>query len=163
MTAPNAGRPHMPGYGIAGPDGGSGLLPWSWAEERLVASKNYWVATVWPDGRPHVMPVWGAWYAGGFTFSSGGHSRKVRNLAGNPHCTVATENPHQPVVIEGTATLLTQRSDLEAFVEATTGKYDMAYELEFLAANATVRVTPNWAFALDDAEFTTTPTRWRFD
>ena len=46
----------MPGYGIVGPDEGRGLLPWSWAEERLIASHDYWVATVWPDGRPHVMP-----------------------------------------------------------------------------------------------------------
>ncbi len=25
----------MPGYGIVGPDAGSGLLPWSWAEAQL--------------------------------------------------------------------------------------------------------------------------------
>ena len=22
---------------------------------------NYWVSTTRPDGRPHVMPVWGVW------------------------------------------------------------------------------------------------------
>jgi hypothetical protein len=43
---PVASRPHMPGYGLLGPDQGSGLLPWSWAEERLSASHDYWVATV---------------------------------------------------------------------------------------------------------------------
>ena len=42
-------RPHMPGYGTLGPDQGTGLLPWSWAEERLVRSHDYWVATTWPD------------------------------------------------------------------------------------------------------------------
>ena len=56
MSEPNARRPYMPGYGIVGPGEGRGLLPWSWAEERLIASHDYWVATVWPDGRPHVMP-----------------------------------------------------------------------------------------------------------
>ena len=35
--------PHMPGYGIAGPD--AGLLPWSWAEERLCDAWRYWVVT----------------------------------------------------------------------------------------------------------------------
>ena len=25
----------MPGYGVVGPEEGSGLLPWSWAQERL--------------------------------------------------------------------------------------------------------------------------------
>lgn len=35
MLAPRASRPHMPDYGIKGPDERRGLLPWSWAEERL--------------------------------------------------------------------------------------------------------------------------------
>ena len=32
---PRADRPLMPGDGIAGPEGGTGLLPWRWAEEKL--------------------------------------------------------------------------------------------------------------------------------
>jgi hypothetical protein len=36
---PRASRPYMPGYGIQGPDEGSGLLPWSWAEQRLTESR----------------------------------------------------------------------------------------------------------------------------
>jgi len=47
----------MPGYGVREPSAGTGLLSWQWAVERLVASPNYWVATVWPNGQPHVMPV----------------------------------------------------------------------------------------------------------
>src|ERR1035438_8821519 len=61
MEIPQVSRPYMPGYGIAGPEEGSGLLHWSWAAERLTAARNYWVTSVWPDGRPHVMPVWGMW------------------------------------------------------------------------------------------------------
>ena len=75
MSDPRAGRPYMPGYGIVGPDEGRGLLPWSWAEERLIASHDYWVATVWPDGRPHVMPVWGIWHDESVWFSSSAHGR----------------------------------------------------------------------------------------
>jgi hypothetical protein len=71
MPAPNASRPHMPDYGILGPHEGSGLLPWSWAEERMTASRNYWVTSLWPDGRPHSMPVWGAWEDEALWFSSG--------------------------------------------------------------------------------------------
>ena len=41
----------MPEYGIEpSPDG---MLPWSWAAERLARSRNYWVATTRPNGRPH--------------------------------------------------------------------------------------------------------------
>ena len=71
MPEPPASRPHMPGYGIAGPTEGRGLLPWSWAEERLTRSHDYWVATVRADGRPHLMPVWGAWDGGALWFSIG--------------------------------------------------------------------------------------------
>ena len=45
---PTASRPYMPGYGVQGPDAGTGLLPWAWAVERLTASHDYWVATVRP-------------------------------------------------------------------------------------------------------------------
>ena len=61
MSSPPADRPVMPGYGILPADQGSGLLSWAEAERRLTASHDYWVATVRPDGRPHVMPVWGVW------------------------------------------------------------------------------------------------------
>ena len=57
MTQPKASRPHMPGYGILDANSGKGLLPWSWATERLAKARNYWVATTRPDGNPHAMPV----------------------------------------------------------------------------------------------------------
>ncbi|WP_236700301.1 pyridoxamine 5'-phosphate oxidase family protein [Allosalinactinospora lopnorensis] len=76
MTEPRASRPFMPGYGIQSPHEGSGLLPWSWAEERLRTSHDYWVCTVWPDGRPHTMPVWAVWDAQELWFCSGRRSRK---------------------------------------------------------------------------------------
>lgn len=75
---PQASRPHMPGYGIVGPNEGSGLLPWSWAERKLAESRNFWVVTLWPDGRPHAMPVWGVWDTDEevFWFTSSARSRK---------------------------------------------------------------------------------------
>ena len=61
---PRASRPDMPGYGILAAEAGRGLLPWSWAAERLAKARTYWLATTRPDGRPHAMPVWGVWLAG---------------------------------------------------------------------------------------------------
>src|SRR2546429_288525 len=66
VTGPVSSRPYMPGY-LAADTGG--ILDWSWAEERLLASHCHLVATTWPDGRPHVSPVWGAWVEGGLWFS----------------------------------------------------------------------------------------------
>src|ERR1700720_4522180 len=91
MSEPKASRPHMPGYGILDADKGKGLLPWTWAVERLSKARNYWVATTRPDGNPHAMPVWGVWIDDAFHFSTGTQSRKARNLVHNPNCVVGCE------------------------------------------------------------------------
>ncbi len=152
----------MPGYGVVGPEEGSGLLPWSWAEERLIASRNYWVATVWPDGRPHAMPVWGVWDAREFWFSSSRRARKVRNLLANPRCVVSTEDALNPVVVEGVAEIVTHVARLRHVLALVNEKYKTEYTMELMdpSTNATVRVRPRWAFGLREGDFTGSPTRW---
>jgi nitroimidazol reductase NimA-like FMN-containing flavoprotein (pyridoxamine 5'-phosphate oxidase superfamily) len=154
----------MPGYGVVGPDEGSGLLAWSWAEERLLASRNYWVASAWPDGRPHVMPVWGVWHAGALWFSSSRRARKTRNLTADPRCAVATENAVEPVVVEGAAALVTDMEAIAAMLALVNAKYGTDIELSFYdpAVNATFRVQPRRVFALTEEDFTGSPTRWDF-
>lgn len=159
-----ASRPYMPGYGTLDAGRGSGLLPWSWARERLARSHDYWVATVRPDGRPHVMPVWGVWLDEALWFSSSGGSRKARNLAANPQCAITTDNASEPVVIEGAAILVRERSAIAGFVAATNQKYETDYSIDFFRApsNACYRVPPVWAFGLTETDFTGSPTRWTF-
>jgi PPOX class probable F420-dependent enzyme len=161
---PVADRPLMPGYGILPADQGSGLLPWSEAERRLTTSHDYWCATVCPDGRPHVMPVWGVWDGGRLWFSSGLRSRKARNLAADPRCTLTTENARDPVVLEGRAERVTDPGRIAAFVDAVNGKYDAGMTADFQdpAVNGTFAVTPVRVFALSGADFPGSPTRWRF-
>lgn len=165
MMDARADRPYMPGYGVGGPDEGSGLLPWSWAEARLVAAHDYWVVSVWPDGRPHAMPVWGMWDRGALWFTSSRRSRKVRNLGADPRCVVTTDDAADPVVLEGRAEIVTAAGDLGRVVGLMNDKYATAYTVDFLdpAVNATVRVRPHWAFGLVHDDFTGSPTRWRPD
>jgi PPOX class probable F420-dependent enzyme len=155
----------MPGYGIKGPDEGSGLLPWSWAAERLEASRNYWVATVWPDGRPHTMPVWGVWDGEALWFSSGLRSRKTRNLVTDARCVVTTEDANEPVVVEGSAAIVADRDAIVRFVDLMNAKYEAGMTVDFLdpAVNATIRVRPLWAFGIAHDDFTGSPTRWLLD
>jgi PPOX class probable F420-dependent enzyme len=164
MTGPTPSRPYMPGYGIVGPDQGSGLLPWSWAEERLAAARNYWIATVRPDGRPHVMPVWAVWHEASLWFSSSLGSRKIRNLRANPYCAATTEDAADPVVLEGTAEVVTDLDRIATFLARSNAKYEVDYGIDFLdpAVNATVRIRPHWAFALKHDDFSGSPTRWAF-
>ncbi|HZT64608.1 MAG TPA: pyridoxamine 5'-phosphate oxidase family protein [Acidimicrobiales bacterium] len=159
---PAASRPYMPGYGIVAADEGRGLLPWSWAEDRLVASHDYWLATVTPDGRPHVMPVWGVWDEQAAWFSSSGTSRKSRNLAANPRAVITTDNPLEPVVVEGDVERVGEQDVIAAFAARVNTKYRTDYSVDFFVDNACFRLTPSWVFALDEADFTGTPTRWTF-
>ena len=66
-------------------------------------SHIYWIATVRPDSRPHVMPVWGVWLDEVFYFSSGRQSKKIRNLATNAHCVVSVQDGTDCVIVEGEA------------------------------------------------------------
>jgi pyridoxamine 5'-phosphate oxidase-like protein len=162
MTAPEpeAARPFMPGYGTK--EEATGMLPWSWAEERLTTSHDYWVATVWPDGRPHVTPVWGAWLDGALWFSCSPGSRKTRNLTANPNCTVTTDNALEPVILNGVAALVPARRAVEAFAAAVATKYEQDYSVEFFAANSLFRAEPATVVALTEADFSGSPTRWTF-
>jgi general stress protein 26 len=155
----------MPGYGIQGPGEGSGLLPWSWAAERLGASRNYWVNTLWPDGRPHAMPVWGVWDREAFWFSSSLRSRKARNIAADPRCVVTTEDAAEPVVLEGSAAITTDSELITRFTELMNAKYEAGMTVEFLdpAVNATIHVRPRWGFGIAHDDFTGSPTRWEFE
>jgi nitroimidazol reductase NimA-like FMN-containing flavoprotein (pyridoxamine 5'-phosphate oxidase superfamily) len=157
-------RPHMPGYGTKPASEGTGLLPWSWAAERLTKSHDYWIATVWPDGRPHVMPVWGVWRGDSLWFSSGLRSRKAKNLAADERCVATTDNALEPVVVEGRATPIREPGELRSFTDAVNAKYDAGLSLEFFDpdVNGTFRLRPTWVFALTEDDFEGSPTRWTF-
>jgi nitroimidazol reductase NimA-like FMN-containing flavoprotein (pyridoxamine 5'-phosphate oxidase superfamily) len=164
MTEPVATRPYMPGYGTLPAAEGSGLLPWSWAEERLIRSHDFWLATVTPQGAPHLMPVWAVWQDGGLWFSSGNGSRKARNLSGEPRCTLSTDNPVEPVVVAGRARRVTDPSDLAGMLAAENAKYGTDYGLDMVdpASNSVYSLRPEWVFALDSTDFTGSPTRFTF-
>ena len=152
----------MPSYGVLSPGEGTGLLPWSWAEERLRSSHDYWLATVWPAGRPHVMPVWGVWMAGALAFSTSPSSRKARNLTARADVVVTTENPRQPVVLEGAAELVTDEGAVVEFAALSNAKYETDYPIDFYLDNLVYRAIPARVIGLDDDDFTGSPTRWVF-
>ena len=112
---PKASRPQAPGYGF--PESTKGLLPWSWAEQRLKKSHNYWITTVKPDGSPHIMVVWGLWQDGRLLFSTGSKSRKARNLASNPNCVICTEKADEAVIVEGIAEIADVSTDGKGMAE----------------------------------------------
>jgi hypothetical protein len=150
----------MPGYGIA--PAGDGLLPWSWAARRLEQARSYWVATVRPDGSPHLAAVWGVWLDDSFSFSTGGRSRKARNLAANPGCVVTPEHAGEAVVVEGVAGRTTDPAILATLLAAYRQKYGSAFPEP--AGNPVFTIRPRVVFGIieHDPEFTATATRWVF-
>ena len=95
---PRTTRPIMPdGYGV--PDQDDGILPWSWAVERLARARLYWFSTVRADGRPHAMPAWAVWLDGGLYFDGSPETLRLRNLAARPDLVVQVQDVGEEVVI----------------------------------------------------------------
>ena len=164
MPEPAADRPVMPGYGVQPATEGSGLIAWTEAERRLTVAHDYWCATVRPDGAPHVMPVWAVWLDRRLWFSSGLRSRKARNLAADPRCTLTTDDARNPVVLDGVVARIVEPEPIGAFVAAVNAKYDAGVTADFQdpAVNGTFAVTPRRVIAVSDGDFTGSPTRWTF-
>jgi hypothetical protein len=161
---PEASRIATPGYGF--PKGTKGLLPWSWAEQRLKKSHSYWITTVKPDGSPHTMVVWGLWQDGRFLFSTGSESRKARNLARNKNCVVCTEQAQEALIVEGVAKIAdiaSRRKFLPAYERKY--KFDMSSMKEgILSMNEPVfAVGPRVVFGLWEKYFQSESTRWKFE
>jgi hypothetical protein len=158
MGQPITDRPVMPGYGIDTDD--TGLLPWSWARQRLTDAHNYWLATTSTAGVPHLAAVWAVWYDGALWFSTGGRSRKAADLAARPECCLAPEHATESVVLTGTARRVS--GDLDAPGQAYAAKYGSDFPDP--AGNPVYRVAPRTVVAVIEGEpaFTTSATRWRF-
>ena len=161
MPEPKASRPIMPGYGLSGASEGEGLLPWSWAVERLAGARNYWLSTVRPDGRPHSMPLWGVWFDDAFWFNTGSQSRKAQNLAASGHCVIATEGAEECAIAEGEAKRVEDAGEFERFVSVYKDKYSWSLAE---SKDPTFVVRPSVVFGFIEAaeHFTKSATRWSF-
>ncbi len=157
---PNPSRPCLPtGYGIA--TGDEGMLPWRHVTEQMAQARNYWVATTRPDGRPHVVPVWGLWLDERFYFSTDAASRKGRNLAASPELVVHLESGDDVVILEGIAEIVTDAPFLARFADAYDAKYQV--RLDFTdPAYRVYRLRLRVAWAWQEKDFPQTATRWRF-
>jgi hypothetical protein len=165
-----------------------GTTPWSLALERLAnpePGRTSWLATVRPDGRPHLMPIIAFWIEDAFHFVVGEGTRKGRNLAADGRCVIATGSstlPSLDVVVEGHAEPLDDEAAVRRIAEVLKGN---GWPLEASGVNvdgpnaptagpppySIYRMVPSKAFGLpgmlgmeqfDQSELPK-PTRWEFD
>jgi hypothetical protein len=165
MIEPKRSRPHWPDALQNPSDPTVGLKLWSWALERLEKSHNYWISTTRPDGRPHLMLIWGIWWQDAFWFSTGPRTRKAKNIAADPHCVLGTEKADEAVILEGIVEEIKDRSIWKQLAQIYNNKYGGDVEPLLLSSGGSVfRLKPQVAFAQDEhaENFTESVTRWRF-
>jgi hypothetical protein len=100
---------------------GDAELPWSRPHDVLSAGSSgpditHFLGTLHPDGRPHAAGVGAIWLDGDLYFTSNPDTRKARNLAANPACTISARLDGIDLVLEGSATRTTDPSTLEKAV-----------------------------------------------
>ena len=170
MAAPFVDRPRMQSYGVpADPDG---LLPWSWARDRLERSRNFGLCTVTPQGHPHSLPVWAVWLddRSEFFFSCATDSRKAINLASNPHVVLSNDDLVEVISVEGIARPVTG-PETQGPIAAYVAKYAPLAEgttpeelAGFVRCNSMFLVRAERAFGIIERpeEFSQRATRWRW-
>ena len=96
---------------------GSEPIPWTRAREALAGSRGpgaaFFLGTVGPDALPHAAGIGAVWADGTLWFVTGPRTRKARNLAANPACTISCRLPGIDVVLEGRAERAVDVSTIE--------------------------------------------------
>ena len=165
----------------------SPLLDWSAIDARLRAGLSQapgtggpsrhtcWLATINPDGSPHVTGVGALWADGCFWFETGQDTRKGKNLARDPRCTLSVAAQEFDLVVAGEAAVVTDPAvlaDLAArwAAEGWPARVDdtgLALTAEFSAPSAgrppwhVYRISPRMATAVGTVD-PGGATRWRF-
>ena len=100
---------------------GDAPLPWSRAQEALeksnTADVTWFLGAVDPDGTPHAAGVGALWLDDELYFTSGSETRKSRDLAANPGCTVSVRLEGIDLVFEGRAIRETDPATLRRAAE----------------------------------------------
>jgi hypothetical protein len=109
---------------------GDGLPPVDWASVVTMLdngsrpapdahnARTTWLSTVNEDGSPHVTAVGALWLDGSFWFQSGSRTRKSRNVARDPRCSIAVSIRDADVVADGEAVRETDPATLQRLASA---------------------------------------------
>jgi PPOX class probable F420-dependent enzyme len=118
--------------------------------ERLRAEEILWLASVRPDGRPHLVPVWFLWEGESILLFSKPENQKIRNLRQNPAVSVSLDGTNQGdevTLLEGTAAMIDD-SEVTTALPAYASKYaaslaEMGWTAETMAKeySQAIRIT----------------------
>lgn len=107
--------------------------PWPEVAAELASAEMFWLSTVRRDGRPHVAPLPAMWDDGRLHFCTGAGEQKAKNIEANTHCVVTTgTNAFRSgldVVVEGTASRVTDHATLQRLAAMWKDKLDWVFEV----------------------------------
>jgi len=112
------------------------------AVPRLQKEANIWLATVRPDGRPHLVPIWFVWHDNKIWMCTPESSQKVRNLHDNSSATVALEDGGSPVIMEGATIVRPVDACPDTTALAFKQKYDWDVRADNDEDNVLIEFTP---------------------
>jgi hypothetical protein len=143
------------GYGIRAVPGEK--LPWETVDGWLTASRNYWLCTTRPDGRPHAKPVWGIWLDERLLWGTSPTSVTGRNLAANPALVAHVESGDECAILQGEFAFERDPDLIRRFTVAYKEKYDHQLDLE-----EAYGLRPRTCLAWREVDYPETATRWVF-
>lgn len=163
------------GTEAAGEAGNSTPIQWDDAEQRLTKGGWFWLATVAPDGAPHVMPVFAVWSESALFVSSKDTARKSRNLNADGRCVITTDSDDVHLIVEGSARRVSDEGTLRRASGAFKSSYNWPTQVvgdkldaEYGAPTSggppydVYEITPTKAFGFPADGESFTPTRWQF-
>ncbi|WP_426570830.1 pyridoxamine 5'-phosphate oxidase family protein [Aquihabitans sp. McL0605] len=151
-------------------------IEWDEAQGRIAEARFSWLATARPDGRPHVRPCLTIWMDGELHSTTRADAAKGRHLAADGRCSMSVTTDGMDLVVEGTASFVTDPDHLQRLADAYRDKYgwppvvvDGAFDAPYGAPTAGAppyrpfAIAPDavYAFGTDDA-FGPRSTRFTF-
>ena len=159
---PRRERPDSPPESYGVPAEGGEFIDWTHVIERLVAAEGYWLGTVTPGNRPHVVPIWGCVVADDLYLETGAPGTvKNRNLRANRNVFVHLDDVSDVVLVRGTAVEIAPSRELALLLAAEMHRKYPGYEPEPTSwdEGGMWRIEPETVIAWSQMP---TSTRWRF-
>jgi hypothetical protein len=162
-------------------------IEWSDVEAQLVDLRThddprspdrstFWLTTLNADGSAHVTSVGALWHEGSFWFQTGERTRKAKNVARDPRCTVSVATKGFDVMVAGVARRVTDPTTV-AEIATLWAEDGWPAELDDSGTGITApfnaptlgpppwfvyEIVPQTATAVGTSEETPGSTRWRF-
>jgi hypothetical protein len=158
ITIPKA-TPARKVRGYKMPETAENLVSWDFVSDQMLYSRHYWISTVYPDHRPHVVPVWGIWFENRLHFEGSLETAWGINILKNPQIAMHLLDAEKVIIIEGIAHIIRDDEIDDDTWNVLDSKFQNKYRVE--RGSPYIYVKPKRILARNGEDLTTM-TRWVF-